>query len=160
MEDTQFDHLAKSFGTVVTRRLTLGALLVGALARLGLGEAAAKKGGKVARAESTNCKIILACGTCQSFKKGRAIRRNGRKLCKKGKCQPLSGTRCTASTGGAGICQNGTCVPAGPQCTGGSTNCSGVCTNLQTDEQNCGSCGHDCTSLFPICCSGTCQFIC
>jgi hypothetical protein len=113
MQDTRFDDLAKSSGTVTTRRLTLGALLAGALARLGLGEAAAKKGGKVAWAESTNCKFKPSCGTCQSFKKGRVTRKNGRKRCKKSTCQPLSGTPCTTSTGAPGTCQNGICVRAG-----------------------------------------------
>src|SRR5215211_1377233 len=112
MQDTGFDDLAKSSGTVTTRRLTLGALLAGALARLGLGEATAKKGGKVAWAESTNCKLVLSCGTCRSFKKGRVTRKNGRKRCKKGTCQPLSGTPCTTSTGDPGTCQNGICVRA------------------------------------------------
>ncbi len=43
MEDTGFDNVARALGSLTTRRLTLGALLGGALGRLGLADAEAKK---------------------------------------------------------------------------------------------------------------------
>src|SRR3954453_21543295 len=40
------------------------------------------------------------------------------------------------------------------KCPSGESCCSGTCTNLQTDTNNCGSCGHACASG-EGCCSGT-----
>src|SRR5262245_44992354 len=40
-------------------------------------------------------------------------------------------------------------------CPSGQTKCKGKCVNLQSDSQNCGSCGHGCASG-QVCCSGTC----
>ena len=34
----------------------------------------------------------------------------------------------------------------GGDCANGYTNCSNSCVNLQTDQHNCGRCGHECTS--------------
>ena len=41
-------------------------------------------------------------------------------------------------------------------CLIGLTDCDGVCTNLQTDRQNCGTCGTTC-GLREDCCGGTCR---
>ena len=38
-------------------------------------------------------------------------------------------------------------------CTGNNTCCSGSCVNMQTDNNNCGSCGNHCGS---ICANGSC----
>jgi hypothetical protein len=74
------------------------------------------------------------------------------RTCRNGSCQcPLGTTPCGP-----------TCCPAGRSCCGsdccapGLTCCGGVCVDLQTDEQNCGSCGSPC---FPgqVCVSGTTQ---
>src|SRR5690349_16596988 len=110
MEDTRFDDMTKAFGTMTTRRLTLGALLGGALARLGLGEADAKKrkgsqrvGDQAVRARRN----LISCPVCQR-------RWNG-------KCQAVrSGTPCTASTGATGTCLGGVCLVL---CSPLSTNC-------------------------------------
>ncbi|MEJ2390156.1 MAG: hypothetical protein P8019_01985, partial [Gammaproteobacteria bacterium] len=43
------------------------------------------------------------------------------------------------------------------------TNCYGTCTDLQTDVQNCGSCGNACPPVAngtPSCGSGACTFTC
>src|SRR5215211_2867265 len=111
MEDTRFDALTKAFGALTTRRLTLGALLGGALGRLGRGEAAAKQR-KKRRKKSNGCKTPCTpsaggTGTCQAG-------------------------RCVAGGDGGG---------GGIGCTGGLTDCSGSgdCTNLQTDTANCGT---------------------
>jgi len=123
VEDTRFDAIAKALGSVTTRRLTLGALLGGALARLGLTDAEAAKSGK--------CKT--KCGECEKCKKGKRRKKNGKKVYKKGKCQPKT---------------NGTV------CTGGSC-CGGVCRDLQSDEANCGTCGTVCTAN-QVCQAGSC----
>lgn len=34
--------------------------------------------------------------------------------------------------------------------------CSGVCVNLDTDPDNCGTCGKKCSWFFPMCCGGRC----
>ena len=163
MEDTRFDDMAKAFGALTTRRLTLGALLGGALARLGLGAVNAKKskgggqgvGGQGIGVEAKSGKCKPACGTCQRCKKGKCRTKNGLKRCKKGTCQPLTGPLCTPTTGGPGTCHAGVCVPGAPQCVSGSTNCSGVCKNLQTDLGNCGACGHVCPGNH-LCQGGSC----
>uniref|UniRef100_A0A093UQA8 Uncharacterized protein n=1 Tax=Talaromyces marneffei PM1 TaxID=1077442 RepID=A0A093UQA8_TALMA len=42
-------------------------------------------------------------------------------------------------------------------CKDGTPNCcGGNCVNTQTDETNCGTCGHHCTAAAPECCGGTC----
>jgi hypothetical protein len=43
----------------------------------------------------------------------------------------------------------------GGGCPSGQTKCKGTCVNLQTNSQNCGSCGHVCASG-QVCCNGTC----
>src|SRR5215217_5558191 len=108
MEEIRFDALTKAFGALTTRRLTLGALLGGALGRLGGGEAAAKQHTKK-RKKTNGCKP--ACGPCQQCQKGKCRKTgSGKKKCKKSTCQPLTGTSCTPTTGGTGTCQAGSCV--------------------------------------------------
>lgn len=126
MENTRFDAMAKTLGSLTTRRLTLGALLGGALGRLGLADANARKSGK--------CKP--RCAECEKCDKGSCRRKNGKKRCHKGKCKPKpAGTPCTTFAGGA--CQNGTCL------------------NLQADEANCGSLGTACEPT-QVCQAGSC----
>jgi len=133
MADTRFDDATKSFNSLTSRRVTLGALLGGALGRLGLGGADAKKskdggqrgGGQGAGAEANSVACMPYCGTCpscQSCTKGKCRTKNGKKRCKKGTCQALSGTPCTPTTGGPATCHDGVCVPEAnaPQ---SSTNC-------------------------------------
>jgi hypothetical protein len=140
VEDTRFDHLAKVLGAQKTRRLTLGALLGGALSALGLtdpDEAWAAKSGKCRRKP----------GECETCKKGKCQRKNGEKKCKRGKIKPkANGTACSVGT-----CQSGTCVAAGGGGGGGggggtgpAPNCipkGGFCLKLQGTE----------------CCSRVCQ---
>ena len=147
MDGKQFDDLAKALGSGTTRRLTLGALVGGALGALGLAETAAKKKKK----KKKGCKP--ACTDCQSCKKKK----------KKGVCQPLAnGTACTSLSGGA-TCQNGTCTcPTGQTnvigtctCPAGLTKCGTACVDTQTDESNCGACGTVCGTN-QVCQRGTC----
>ena len=59
---------------------------------------------------------------------------------------------CTRADGGAFgfTCVNGACACAG-------TMCSGLCTDLQTNENSCGACGHYCQNGGGGCVNGQCQ---
>jgi len=48
------------------------------------------------------------------------------------------------------VCGNGDCV-----CNAPKTPCANLCTDTQSDDKNCGSCGHDC--LGGTCVGGKCQ---
>jgi hypothetical protein len=54
-------------------------------------------------------------------------------------------------------CQNGHCL-----CPPGESLCGGACVNMQTDNNNCGSCGNKCSGIHEgwvdICIRGTCHF--
>jgi hypothetical protein len=51
--------------------------------------------------------------------------------------------------------------PVGCDADAGMTSCSGTCVDLQTDQSNCGGCGHDCTTGIAgqtaLCSAGVCQ---
>jgi hypothetical protein len=57
-------------------------------------------------------------------------------------------------------CSGGT----GPDCTGANDNfcCNSLCVNLNTDGNNCGSCGHTCTNAHGTssCVNGGCRYTC
>jgi uncharacterized repeat protein (TIGR01451 family) len=46
-------------------------------------------------------------------------------------------------------------APIGASCPTGQTDCGGICVDLQTDSQNCGTCGNSCPSGY-TCSSGGC----
>jgi hypothetical protein len=79
-----------------------------------------------------------------------------------GICMPdCAGKACGADDGCGGNCKTGSCP--GPQtCLGGTCACdagifcNGQCVNTQTDNANCGSCGHSCATGNTPCASGTC----
>jgi hypothetical protein len=139
MEDITFDSWTRAFGVLTSRRLTLGALLSGALTPLGLAYAKAKpgqqtngrgdKGGghDVVGEGNKNCNP--ACGECQTCNKGTCKKKkNGKKKCKPGKCQPLAnGSACGNSF--CQQCQSGQCVNVadGTACEKGSSCHSGSC---------------------------------
>ena len=128
MDADRFDAIARTSISATNRRYTLGALLGGALAVLGVAppDTSAAKSGK--------CKP--KCGECEKCKKGDCDKKNGKKVCKKGKCKPKAdGTPCTAFAGG--VCRTGACV------------------NLQTDEANCGSVSTVCGPS-QVCQAGSC----
>jgi hypothetical protein len=127
MDSHRFDALSKIVASLTTRRTAL-ALLAG----LGFGVIEAPDAH--VRRKSGKCKS--GCGECEKCKKGGCDRKNGKKVCKKGKCKPKpAGTPCTAFAGGA--CQNGTCI------------------NLLADEANCGALGNACGPR-QVCQQGTC----
>jgi hypothetical protein len=105
MDATQFDNMAKALRSLTTRRLTLGALLGGALGLPGLADAEAAKSG--------TCKP--KCEECERCKKGRCRKtKHGKKRCKRGTCQPRAdGTTCQLNavcSGGSCTCVNGACA--------------------------------------------------
>jgi hypothetical protein len=128
MDQHRFDALAKLVGSGATRR---GALAL--LAGLGLGSLSPTG---TEAAKSGKCKP--ACTECQTCNTGKCRRKNGKKRCKKGTCEPLpNGTACASPNGATGAtCQNGTCT-----CP---TLCNGTCVDTQSDEANCGTCGKVC----------------
>ena len=154
MEDILFDAMTKALGSQqANRRLTLGALLGGALSYLGLASTEAKR-------SSGKCKP--KCGECKKCKKGDCKKKHGKKVCKKAKCQAKgNGTGCSSGT-----CQSGRCVAAAvlpppapicpPDCAAPKVCCGGVCCDpvhecnaagtCATCEQvcapNCGSCAN------------------
>jgi hypothetical protein len=96
VEDTRFDEMSKVLGSLKTRRLTLGALLGGALGALGLSEGEAKKKKK----KKKKCKNLGPCQRCQNGKK---------------KTQP-DNTACTppGAAAGTGRCAAGACIAQSP----------------------------------------------
>lgn len=62
-------------------------------------------------------------------------------------------------------CVNGMCSSSssssssnnsGSGCSGNLTNCNGTCVNINTDFDNCGSCGKGCTGSNAGCCNSSC----
>jgi hypothetical protein len=111
VEDIRFDDMAKALGSRKTRRLTLGAVLGGALSALGLADAddaAAKR---------------KRCDQCEKRKCRRT--NSGKKRCR---CKDkANGTFCSIPGATSATCQSGTCVAAGG---GGGGGCP-VCQALQ-----------------------------
>lgn len=118
MDARRFDAIAKALISETSRRRTLGGLLGGALAALGL---AAPDSADAAK--SGTCK--KECGLCEFCQKGKCKRtRSGTKRCKKGKCKAVeNGTPCAFPANGG--CTNGQCV-----CQDGTEECNGVCFPL------------------------------
>ncbi|CAG8719350.1 8367_t:CDS:2, partial [Acaulospora morrowiae] len=44
-------------------------------------------------------------------------------------------------------------------CLGGQLDCSGTCVDINSDHNNCGSCGNACSNnnAYQKCCAGECQ---
>ena len=131
MDESRFDAIVRSLGTLATRRLTLGALVAATLGVRGLDEAEA----------ATSGKCDPKCGPCATCNKGKCKKKNGKKKCKKGKCEPKTdGIACTLSTGN-GTCQAGKCCLGLEQtCTSGDQCCSNTL------------CGHVVSSTADRCC--------
>jgi hypothetical protein len=95
-----------------------------------------------------NGRMCQLCDTCQPD----------------GSCQPTGLVACGQ------VCCTGPCAPEGgccpadrvcgsACCSAAQTCCGGQCVDLETDPQNCGSCGNTCTSgtcCAGLCCSGCC----
>jgi len=139
MDSSRFDALTKTLVSSASRRRTLGGLLAGALATVGLSDRddawAAKNSGK--------CK--KDCGPCKKCHKGDChVKDNGKRKCDKGKCKPR---------------------PVGSPCTNPDTNTTGTC---QSDKRCCRLQNEICTDACPgpgpttsctACCSGTCDIL-
>ena len=129
------------------------------------------------RCKTMRCRDLAAdtanCGTCghacnpgEMCCSGNCIKCKPGEVCCAGACANLTsdptncgscGTVCRVANG-AGGCMNGSCVIS--MCTPGFANCNGVygdgCeVNLNTDPNNCGSCGKPCVGG-KICLGGTC----
>jgi hypothetical protein len=167
MEDTGFDNVARALGSRTTRRLTLGALLGGALGRLGISQVEAKKSKKSKKGKKTEktkpwCHCPdgnpTNCVTLELTKKARQ-RHQEHPFDSPGPCEPFT---CPAGqTSCDGVCQNlqtdeSNCGACGTSCEAVQGCCNGVCKNLNPDEANCGACGHACAGG-QTCCSGICK---
>jgi hypothetical protein len=135
MDGIRFDTLAKSLAVGASRRRTLGGLLVGALAAVGLAgpeDASAGKSGK--------CKE--ECGVCEKCKKGKCkVKDNGKRKCKPGKCKPRPvGFTCVSDSNPP---VSGTCQSDQRCCRNTAESCSDACP---------GTGSIPCTA----CCNGTC----
>lgn len=94
------------------------------------------------------CASLRQCwwaGTASSPRR-RALADAQRSVCELGKCVKLCNPACTP----VAQCVNGECVCF----TSGFSYCNGTCSNSQTDPNNCGSCGHKCST--GCCHAGTC----
>ena len=156
MDGARFDALAKTLVAATNRRRTLGGLVAGTLALLGLAdpeEAWSAKSGK--------CKP--KCDNCERCKKGKCRTNNqGKKVCKKGKCKPKKGLVNCASTGQVrnevtcGCCTvpGGSCDPQGENvdCCSGFCGFPGVCAGLPSGR----SCSFDAQCQSDACNNGSC----
>lgn len=142
MDAKRFDAIAKALISETDRRRTLGGILVSALGLAGAKDAEAAKSGECKKDCDPLCEFCKE-GKCRKNKRGKRV-------CKKGKCKPLTdGTACSSPANGA-TCQKGACT-----CPGGLTVCSGVCKDLKTDKVNCGTCGTVCPAN-QVCLNGAC----
>jgi hypothetical protein len=134
MDGFRFDAIAKALVVSASRRRTLGTLLAGGLAAVGLTDpedAWAAKSGKCTK----------DCGPCERCQKGQCSRNNkGKRRCKKGKCVRRStGAPCTSNS------VTGTCQSDGRCCRNVTEVCSDACPGASPSIA--------CTA----CCSGTCN---
>ena len=101
MDAHRFDRLARSLSTPNSRRHAVTAALGGTLSVLRLTDPDAAEAAK-----STKCK--RQPGECETCKRGKCERKNGKKSCKAGKIKAKAfGTPCS----GGGTCENGACIP-------------------------------------------------
>jgi hypothetical protein len=138
MENSTFDAWTKAFAKLTNRRLTIGALLSGALTHRGLAEAGAKQGKHANGRASTGGRNVVAegkktcnpaCGECQTCQKGSCKKKkNGKKKCKPGTCKPLANGLACGNTF-CRQCQSGQCVAVadGTACENGNSCHSGSC---------------------------------
>ena len=121
MDGKRFDTITKGVISQLNRRRALGGLTGGALVTLGLADPDAAY-----TAKSAKCKG--GCGLCERCDKGSCRKKkNGRKVCRPGKCKTDTGAFCTATEGG--LTYNATCQSDERCCLPTGSSCSGVCPN-------------------------------
>ena len=169
MEHIEFDAMAKALGARTTRRLTLGALLGGALGRLGLADAEerektrSERRARKQRRRSPGVTARMAIPPTASPSSSR--RRRASDISRSTPSMPrVPASRSPVRRGRPtcdGVCQDlqtdeTNCGACGTSCGAVQGCCNGVCTNLNTDEANCGACGNPCAAG-QTCCSGICK---
>jgi hypothetical protein len=114
-------------------------------------------GGSCVANPKRNGELCVADAECESKNCERSS--GGNNVCCASKCDGDC-KECQAGTGTCGNrgggCEGGGSCMGGICCQSGLTNCGGVCHNLQTDEQNCGTCGKVCQNQREICMGGSC----
>ena len=127
MDGIRFDTMAKTLAVGASRRRTLGGLLVGALAAIGLTDPE-----DAYTAKSGKCKED--CGVCEKCKKGDCkVKNNGKRKCKKGKCKPRGvGITCVSDSNVSGTCQSDRRC-----CRNISMFCSDACPGTRFDTLQC-----------------------
>jgi hypothetical protein len=179
MDPRCFDHLVKTFGTSgasrrdVVRRIA-GGVVGAAAAMLGLRTATAACTGRLCNFDSeccagTNC-LNGGCNPCASTGATCSSRkpccRQTRTTCCDNICvnTRTSNNHCGAcdrSCPRGSYCSSSKCCPDGTVnrkgicCPFTHQNCNGECKNLQSDKENCGTCGNRCADNF-ICSKGKC----
>ena len=144
MGSNRFAAMANATIFQTNRRLTLSALLGGAVGLLRLVDGSAAKSG--------TCKP--SCNACSTCQKGKCKKKHGKKKCKKGTCQPRpDGIGCGSTPCQA--CQGGVCVN-----TANDTLCQGTgrCLNgICNPQPVCAPYGAGCSTADPgTCCSDAC----
>lgn len=101
MDESRIDALARTLVAPASRRRTLGGVLLGALATLGLAQP-----DEVAAGKTGQCK--KDCGSCGRCQKGACSRNhNGKRRCKNGKCVARAvGASCVNDSNVTGTCQS------------------------------------------------------
>jgi hypothetical protein len=140
MDESRIDALARTLVAPASRRRTLGGVLLGALATLGLAQPDDVWAGKTGQCKKD-------CGSCGRCQKGTCSHNhNGKRRCKNGKCiaraigAPCTNTNVTPSV-------TGTCQADKRCCRVTGTFCTDACpVGTNTVPFSCSSC-----------CSGQCN---
>jgi hypothetical protein len=161
--ENRFDTLAKSLAESVSRRQALSRLGGGVagmlLAAAGLDRAWGKDNGCGSRCQAATGfqansppKITAAYKACVSDCDA---------------CKNAGRNPCFATGGTVACCSSGqncsTATNCAACCSSGQSCCNNVCVNLNTDTNNCGTCGHVCPSpahAMGYCQNGACGITC
>ena len=125
MDGDRFDTLAKSVVSTTNRQRFLAALFGGGVAALGLASP-----DETSSARTGNCKET--CGLCEACRQGKCKRRNGKKRCKPGICEPRRDLDECSAVDVRDQLTCGCCQVLGQPCVPGCNNrcCSGTCADI------------------------------